>query len=296
MRIHLSALDLLCLFLTMGPIVYAGPIQSLRFSETIVCLGTESTDPDQNNSRCNAGLSLGTNNASGDFGLGSAFLSGSSLADSSVGSFRVGVDATWGIAGTRGRAFSEATAGLLDIVTIDFSGLSGRIGYSRLLYSISGLVSNSGDSTSAIRVIIRTNSPAAQARGFNNPNPYVRFYEHSVPHTIESVGYFPFVYGQPFSVEFLLTAVTGTVGTNGNPNAYVRGAGAGYANFLNTATIEAFEVFDEDLTPVTGATISSDAGLFTPEGSSVGYCLIGAIFLCCLRYRGNGAIAGYPPT
>lgn len=159
------------------------------------------------------------------------------LGESVFGTLRSRVTNLFQVSTTPVVVVAGGQATFKDVITIDVPSMRGEVGLLQPQYALSGIISAGGSARAFAEITVV---------GTNNP----RF---SVLKTSSTSGLFlappiRFVFGQPFALFFGITTVAGTASPNSNGIGFVpfkaTGLGRGEADFSNTLTLTALEVFD----------------------------------------------------
>jgi hypothetical protein len=162
----------------------------------------------------------------------------------------------------------DALEQILDSVTISDPSLDGDPGIVQLYYTLEGTNTTTGSDVGA--TFGGHGVPYACVKiGINNPTfPFgCKAYDGAGAFGTFLGGSFSFTYGTPFPLWFQLESIAGT----GFGTSAQTGVGTSNANFYNTASIEGFVIYDQNMNPISGTpTITSALGavyqdLNTPE-------------------------------
>jgi hypothetical protein len=181
-----------------------------------------------------------------------------------------------------------------DVVTVEYAPLNGDLGLMQLSYNLNGTTTQSGSLASVLNVYAfacsdvnlisyACNDPIGIAENMN--------FQSATSGVFTFPDVFDFRFGQPFDLFFELSAVNGTftvqnifnVGSLlGLSSYYTTLPGSTRADASNTLAISNISIFDSQMDPVAGYTVTTGSGTSypfvgaVPEPSTFSLLLLGA--------------------
>lgn len=240
-----------------------GPITPFAGGGVGVCIGCTT-------------VQLLTSALNGTYGTAADQLAAVAADHSAYGTLSSSASGSFNISGAATTTYTEAYASFTDLITVSYAPWNGSPGLMYYNYTLDGTVSSTGNGTAFAAVCDGggpTSYPLSLAcQDFTAPATSGTFSAQAIP----------FVYGQPFSLEFSLTTYAGAF----QPET---GSGSGIAMFFNTLVLSGLTPTDLSGVPAIGAQFSSASGTqysidgVIPEPSTGSLCVLGLIFASVVR-------------
>jgi hypothetical protein len=264
-KIHKSALAAVTILTACAPGAAAALLSPFAAGSYSYCLdqsGAPSLGPNCNLSTVYSGTATDTATLSG----GGSSLAFAATASGSYGQLHADVTSTVTAGATPTLARASAEASFEDILTVNFAPFTGEVGFFTIDYTLEGTTSETGIDTAFAQVGVDVDSFLTES--YRSP-----YYTGSPNSIVDIPMTFTFIYGQPFGLEFDLTADTGTItqavsGTGYTTNYLANVTGTGSAHFGDTLVLSGLTILNPaDGSVVSGAQITSGSGTqYGPNG------------------------------
>lgn len=216
---------------------------------------------------------------SGSFTFGNDHMTYNDSAASFFGIMHVSTSSSFTV--SNNQAFSYGFVAFQDDITVNSLTKQGQPGTLTLGYTVDGTISQSGQSTAFLQVVMRVFAPSLQN--------WVDDFPTTTPITGTHVSRaFNIVYGTPFTLYFSMQATNGTVSDLGlmGYNIVTRnGSGSGSADFFNTFRLDGLATDDPNASFASSSMTTYTQQGVVPEPSTFLLGGLGVIAIALSRVR-----------